>query len=152
MTYVKDRLYVHNFSKLIFIKLIKRNVILEMGCMRWDDHKLLEVLDYFEKMKIFKAIKSTLCQFANVTTIHGVAYVFDRTIQALDNLLWFISVCVGTGLAIHMSLDAWKTWKESPVLTSVRSTGLPLQNVDFPAITICSQGLIKVCKFLEEWH
>ena len=101
-------------------------------------------------MKIFKAIKSTLCQFANVTTIHGVAYVFDRTIQTLDNLLWFISVCVGAGLAIHMSLDAWKTWKESPVLTSVRSTGLPLENVDFPAITICSQGLIKVCKFLEE--
>ena len=95
-------------------------------------------------MKIFKAIKSTLCQFANATTIHGVAYVFDRTIQALDNLLWFISVCVGAGLAIHMSLDAWKTWKESPVLTSVRSTGLPLQNVDFPAITICSHGLIKV--------
>ena len=95
-------------------------------------------------MKIFKAIKSTLCQFANATTIHGVAYIFDRTIQALDNLLWFISVCVGAGLAIHMSLDAWKTWKESPVLTSVRSTGLPLQNVDFPAITICSHGLIKV--------
>ena len=98
-------------------------------------------------MKTFKVIKSTLCEFANVTTIHGVAYIFDSTIKALDNLLWFVSVCLGTGLAIHMSLDAWKTWKESPVLTSVRSTGLPLQNVDFPAITICSQGLIKVCKF-----
>ena len=95
-------------------------------------------------MKIFKAIELTLCQFANVTTIHGVAYVFDMTIKALDHLLWFISVCLGAGLAIHMSVDAWKTWKESPVLTSVHSTGLPIQNVDFPAITICSQGLIKV--------
>ena len=95
-------------------------------------------------MKICKAIHSTFCEFANVTTIHGLAYVFDKTIKAIDYIFWFIAVCLGTGLAIYSSIDAWNEWKASPVLTSIRSTGLPLQNISFPAITICSQGLIKV--------
>ena len=95
-------------------------------------------------VKPLKAINSTVHEFASSTTIHGIAYVFDRAIKTIDHILWSLVVCFGAGVAVYMSLDAWNTWKEAPVLTSVHSTGLPLQNVDFPAITICSQGLIQV--------
>ena len=95
-------------------------------------------------MKPFKAIDSTVHEFASSTTIHGIAYIFDRALKVLDNILWFLVVCFGAGVAIYMSLDAWNTWKDAPVLTSVSSTGLPLRKIDFPAITICSQGLIQV--------
>ena len=93
------------------------------------------------------AIGSTVQEFAKITTIHGVAYVFDRAIKSIDKLLWFLIVCFGASVAVYMSLDAWKTWKDAPVLTSVSSTGLPLRKIDFPAITICSQGLIQVNDF-----
>ena len=95
-------------------------------------------------MKPLKAANSTLHEFAESTTIHGIAYVFDRAIKGLDNTLWFLVVCFGAGVAVYMSLDAWNTWKDAPVLTSVSSTGLPLRKIEFPAITICSQGLIQV--------
>ena len=98
--------------------------------------------------KSFKAINSTIQEFASITTIHGLAYVFDRSGKTFDNVLWFISVFIGTVFSIYMSHDAWKTWQDSPVLTSIKSTGLPLQKIDFPAITICSQGLIQVHNFL----
>ena len=100
-----------------------------------------------KKDSILRVIKSTTHEFANSTTVHGITYVFDRGIKALDNLLWLLVVCLGTGIAIYMSVLAWNTWKEAPVITSVSSTGLPLQKVDFPAITICSQGLIQVYIF-----
>ena len=98
-------------------------------------------------MKPLKAANSTLHEFAESTTIHGIAYVFDRAIKCLDNILWLLVVCFGAGVAVYMSLDAWNTWKDAPVLTSVSSTGLPLRKIDFPAITICSQGLIQVMFF-----
>ena len=91
-----------------------------------------------------KAVNSTVHEFAISTTIHGIAYVFDRAIKTIDHVLWSLVVCFGAGVAVYMSLDAWNTWKDAPVLTSVSSTGLPLRKIDFPAITICSQGLIKV--------
>ena len=93
------------------------------------------------------AIGSTVQEFAKITTIHGIAYIFDRAIKSIDKFLWFLIVCFGAGVAVYMSLDAWKTWKDAPVLVSVSSTGLPLRKIDFPAITICSQGLIQVNDF-----
>ena len=66
------------------------------------------------------AIGSTVQEFAKITTIHGIAYIFDRAIKSIDKLLWFLIVCFGAGVAVYMSLDAWKTWKDAPVLTSHR--------------------------------
>ena len=70
------------------------------------------------------AFKNTTYEFAGSTTIHGIAYIFDKAILVLERLLWFMVVGAFAGLAIYWSYDAWRTWKESPVLTSVKSTGL----------------------------
>ena len=111
-------------------------------------YRLGTLSEKHKKDSILKLIKSTTHEFANSTTIHGITYVFDRGIKAFDNLLWLLVVFFGAGIAVYMSVLAWNTWKEAPVLTSVSSTGLPLQKIDFPAITICSQGLIQVYIFL----
>ena len=110
-------------------------------------YRLGTLSEKHKKDSILKLIKSTTHEFANSTTIHGITYVFDRGIKAFDNLLWLLVVFFGAGIAVYMSVLAWNTWKEAPVLTSVSSTGLPLQKIDFPAITICSQGLIQVYIF-----
>ena len=51
-------------------------------------------------MRPLKAANSTLHEFAESTTIHGIAYVFDRAIKGLDNILWFLVVCFGAGVAV----------------------------------------------------
>ena len=113
-------------------------------------YRLGTLSEKHKKDSILKLIKSTTHEFANSTTIHGITYVFDRGIKAFDNLLWLLVVFFGAGIAVYMSVLAWNTWKEAPVLTSVSSTGLPLQKIDFPAITICSQGLIQVYIFFSK--
>lgn len=34
-------------------------------------------------------------------------------------------------------------WQDDPVITNVRTTGHPIDNLDFPAITICGLGMIE---------
>ena len=92
----------------------------------------------------WRVFKDTVNEYASSSSAHGIAYIFDNALKAFDRILWILAVCLGIGFAIILSLKAWIDWKDSPVLTSVSSTGLPIQNIDFPAITICSQGLIKV--------
>ncbi len=45
----------------------------------------------------------------------------------------------------NKSLDfqAYEDWQETPVLTSVRTTGMPISEIEFPAVTICAQGNIQ---------
>ena len=67
--------------------------------------------ELISEKKCFEAIENTVVQFASSTSIHGIAYVFDRGIQACDRFLWLLLVCFGAGLAIHMSHEAWTDWK-----------------------------------------
>ena len=44
---------------------------------------------------------------------------------------------------VHKSLlfsSAWRAWIENPILTSVKSTGLNVKDIEHPAIIICGQG------------
>ena len=41
-----------------------------------------------------------------------------------------------------MIFQAYVEWQDNPVLTSVQTTGLPISEIEFPAITICGQGSI----------
>ena len=78
-------------------------------------------------LKLIKAAQNTFFQFASTTTINGISYIFDKRNQAYDRFFWLILVCFCTGLAIHMSHQAWETWKLNPVLTTVGSTALPIR-------------------------
>jgi MFS-type transporter involved in bile tolerance (Atg22 family) len=46
-------------------------------------------------------------------------------------------MCLGT----YWSWYLYSDWQENPVLTTVTTTALPVINIDFPAVTICSEGL-----------
>ena len=83
--------------------------------------------------------RNTVQQYSENTTVHGISYVFEKGLPHLERLLWILAVVTGIGLAIYMSLTAYWQWVDNPVLTTIGTTGYPIENVSFPAITICSQ-------------
>ena len=34
-----------------------------------------------------------------------------------------------------------KDWQDSPILTTLTTTAYPVDNIDFPAVTICASGM-----------
>ena len=94
-------------------------------------------------MRPFKAISKTSQEFASSTTIHGITYIFDNALLYVERILWIFIVLGSASLGIYMSYDAYKTWQDDPMITTVSSTGLPLKNIEYPAITICSQGMVQ---------
>ena len=45
--------------------------------------------------------------------------------------------------SIYTTVNSYKEWKASPTITTVKTTAYPIERIDFPAITICSQGASK---------
>ena len=45
--------------------------------------------------------------------------------------------------SIIWSADIYDHWKDQPTVTTINTTAYPIKNVEFPAITICSQGMAK---------
>ncbi len=40
--------------------------------------------------------------------------------------------------AIYMMSSIYLRWESSPVITSVANTNLPVTNINFPAVTVCT--------------
>ena len=45
--------------------------------------------------------------------------------------------------SIHSTIQTWNEWQDNPIITTINTTAYPIQNIEFPAITICSQGAAK---------
>ena len=93
-----------------------------------------------ETKKLKNPYHTTLKQYASVSTAHGISYIFEDGRFFLERIVWAAVVVAALAFAICMSISAFHNWKDNPVLTSVKTTGLPIEKIEFPAITICSQG------------
>ena len=82
----------------------------------------------------------TLKEYSSASTTHGIAYVFEDDRLVIERVLWIIVIIIAIFFAALFSINAYTNWQDDPVLTSVGTTGLPIEKVLFPSITICAQG------------
>ena len=82
--------------------------------------------------------------YSQATTIHGLQYVFEDDLPPLEYCFWILVVFIGLSLATLLSVFAYIEWKENPVLTSVKTTGYPIGQIEFPSIAICAQVLLRM--------
>ena len=68
-----------------------------------------------EKKKGKIALLKTTEDFAERTSIHGIAYVFDRGLWIADRLLWAVVVCCFLGLAFYLTWNSWTQWRDEQV-------------------------------------
>ena len=82
-------------------------------------------------------------QYSGNSTAHGISYIFEKGQSVLERILWLFAVSIAITVAIYFSIIAYVNWKDQPVITSLFTTSLSIEEIPFPAITICGQGLIK---------
>ena len=84
----------------------------------------------------------TAKQYAAATSIHGITYIFEGGRLFLERILWVVLVVLASILAWRLSEPLFENFSQNPVLTTVSTSGYPIENVEFPAITICAQGAV----------
>ena len=56
--------------------------------------------------------------------------------------MWVVVVGLAVFFALDLSISAYGNWRSNPVLTTVWTTGHPIEKIPFPSITICAQGSV----------
>lgn len=82
----------------------------------------------------------TLRQYAESTTVHGFSYLLEQGQSPLAGLFWKAAVGLCFALAVGLSVQAYVQWRSNLVTSVVRTASLPVREVEFPTITICSRG------------
>ena len=114
-----------------------------MVLRRGPSHSFTMSFDEDDVKTIRKPYFRTLKEYSASSTTHGIAYVFEDNRLFIERVLWIIIVIIAICIAAFLSIGAYNNWQDNPVLTSVGTTGYPIENVKFPSITICAQGSAK---------
>ena len=81
----------------------------------------------------------TAKEYSESCTIHGIAYIFSVQ-HVFERVFWIIIVITGIVLATFFSVEAYSAWSDFPLITSVSTTALPIEDIDWPSVTVCNQG------------
>ena len=85
-------------------------------------------------------MKSNLKKYASVTTAHGIPYVAEENRPILDKLFWTAIVSLAIAFGVYQTLMIYTLWQNEPVITTLDTVAYPIDELEFPAVTICPQG------------
>ena len=97
---------------------------------------ILEKKQSSQQTKIYKIIQ----EYSEHSTIQGLLYIFQTNQSQVGRIFWSLVIFAVIFLGAYWSVEAYSNWKANPVLTTVKTSALPIKNIEFPAVTICSQG------------
>ena len=90
-----------------------------------------------------REVKNDLVAFLQETTVHGFRYLVDGR-NILEKFAWACFIAFGFSYCLWIFATAWYAWDNDPVETTIDELGLPVTELDFPAITVCDTESLKM--------
>ena len=85
-----------------------------------------------------------IVEYNENSTLHGPKYITDRDRPIIERLFWFFIVACALGSGIFLVMQIVHQWLTNPIITTINDLHYPLEDVNFPAVTICpTQKAIK---------
>ena len=81
-------------------------------------------------------------EFASETTIHGISYIASTDHSLLGRIFWLITVILALILTSLQLNSLLTIWKYDPVVTTLDTIAMPIEEIEFPAVTVCPQGTV----------
>ncbi|XP_044745338.1 sodium channel protein Nach-like [Coccinella septempunctata] len=92
------------------------------------------------KMKF--AIKRTIVDLFQNTSIHGLKYTIERNSSFWERIFWAMTVCVMIISSFYLSVLHLRRFVENPMRSTIITFHGPVNLVPFPAVTICNSNLL----------
>ena len=81
-------------------------------------------------------VKENVLGYFSQTTVHGFRYVVQGR-NIFERVIWILFILFGFMYSSKTVWDAWVYWDTHPVETTIDQVSVPVQELPFPAITIC---------------
>ena len=96
-----------------------------------------------EKKPLLSRILNTAKEYASETTIHGFSYIANTEHHTVARIFWVLVVILALLITTFQMASLRTQWEANPVVTNLETIALPIEDIKFPAVTICPQGSVK---------
>ena len=88
-----------------------------------------------------KEMYNIIQDYSESSTIQGVVYIFQKNQTLYGKVFWLLVILGMLSLGTLWSVWAYQDWIDNPVMTTIKTSALPIKDISFPAVTICGQGM-----------
>ena len=88
------------------------------------------------KEDIRQELKRDIVGYFSETTVHGFRYIVQGR-NIFERAAWILFIAFGFWYSGYTIFNAYHEWELHPVQTTIDEVGLPVQELAFPAITVC---------------
>jgi hypothetical protein len=96
-----------------------------------------------DKESIGSGMLNTAIEYASSTTINGCSFIANIQHPIVSRIFWLLVVILGFSVTTFQVVSLYYQWETNPVVTNLETISLPIEDIKFPAVTICPQGSVK---------
>ncbi|CAL8093922.1 unnamed protein product [Orchesella dallaii] len=85
-------------------------------------------------------------EFCQDTSLHGLKYIGQPQRHLSERIFWFLAFVAGLSIATWLISEMWTKYKQNPVIVSFQPFETNVDQVPFPAITICNMNKVMKTK------
>ncbi|CAH0713776.1 unnamed protein product, partial [Brenthis ino] len=90
-----------------------------------------------------EAIGQDLREYLMTSTLHGLRYIGEKKLTWCERFFWLAAFGSSLVCAAFFILNVYAKWRTSPMIVSINPENMPLNQLAFPAITICNVNQAK---------
>ena len=90
-----------------------------------------------------KELRDGLQDYFSATTVHGFQYIAEGR-NVFERSFWIVFIILGFSYGGYQIYSALSYWDEHPLQTTIDEIGLPVHELQFPAITVCDTESLKM--------
>ena len=96
-----------------------------------------------EENKKSLRLLNILYEYGDKSSIHGFVYIFTRKGSVFDCLFWVSIFLISGYFATQLTMDSFNYWQSHQVITALKNVDKQVVGMDFPAVTVCGNGIHK---------
>ncbi|XP_063918109.1 pickpocket protein 28-like [Zophobas morio] len=90
-----------------------------------------------QKRKFLETVSTHWSEFLGNSTIHGFRYLTGTERSIFEKFWWICIISISVYICGLLINSTWQKWEDTPVFMTMSQKPVPLQNIPFPAVTIC---------------
>ncbi|CAG9791417.1 unnamed protein product [Diatraea saccharalis] len=90
-----------------------------------------------------KTFNKDLREYLLCSTLHGLRYIGEKKLTWFERFFWLTAFLFSLMCAGFFILNVYAKWTMSPMIVSINPENMALENLPFPAITVCNVNQAK---------
>ncbi|XP_053617368.1 pickpocket protein 28-like isoform X2 [Plodia interpunctella] len=90
-----------------------------------------------------KSLGNDVREYLLTSTLHGLRYIGDKKLTWFERFFWLTAFGCSLVCAAFFILNVYAKWRSSPMIVSINPRNMQLEELPFPALTICNVNQAK---------